>query len=280
MTPKEYLDRYTYLSFPSPWGDEMISAGLYYYGSGWDSRNGVSGAGKFVHAECQAFIRALRVTHHGNANTPCGKTFYLADTDSKMEATEPFYADTITHAFDGKGSPDEIIDVLRLAMVIGRIGSPGDRDSAGAMCAAPTAKDYADRFMTLDCNAFVGNFVGGNPSAHISDYAQPQRARRSAAEVKPGDVIVTHCAAAPYEHVGLIDYFQPVGGTALVQIAEWGWFGGQEMHYNADPKPQTITTGPESKFGIGWAVQSNVRPVPSFRYIFAPPGENEPWGWS
>lgn len=281
MTPKDYLDRYTYLSFFSPWDREVISAGLSAYGSGWDSRNGIKGAGRLVQAECQAFVRALRVAHHGNANTPCGSTFKMPDTGSLIETTEEFYADTITHAFDGKGSPDEIIDVLRLAMVVGRIGTPGERDAAGAHRIAPNAQAYVDAFMTLDCNGFVGNFVGGNPSAHISEYAKPQRSRRSVAEVQRGDIIVTHCQDVPYEHVGLIDEWSPMGTTADVKIAEWGWFGGEEVHYNSRPKNHVITSGPDRSFGIGWAVQSSRMPlVESFRYIFAPPGQNDPWGWS
>lgn len=38
MTPKEYLDRYTYLLFFSPLNMELVKAPITGYGSGWDHR--------------------------------------------------------------------------------------------------------------------------------------------------------------------------------------------------------------------------------------------------
>jgi hypothetical protein len=280
VQPKEYLDRYTYLKIFSPLNNELMRCGISNYGSGWDSRNGKSGAGKIIQSECQAFIRALRAAHHGNVNTPCGSKFFF---DKKplglIKATEDFYPETFTHAFDGKGSPDEIADTLRLAVAIGRIGT--GRDAAGQATARLTVQQYATDFLTLDCNGLVGNYYGGNPSASIEVYASASRRRTSITSVQPGDAVVTHCAQYRYEHVALVQSWAPMGSTAKVQLVEWGWYGGEEVHYNKDPKTYTITTGPERSFGIGWATKSNRNAsVDSFRYVFARPGSDDPHGWS
>src|SRR5215475_15790288 len=70
MTPKEYLDRYTYLAISSPFDGTRISCGLTGYGSGWNFRNGKAGGGTTVQKEYFVFREALRKAHHGNANTP------------------------------------------------------------------------------------------------------------------------------------------------------------------------------------------------------------------
>jgi len=281
MTPKQYLDRYTYLKFFSPWNNGQISAGISNYGSGWDKRNFISGKGKIVQTECLAFIRALRAAHHGNPNTPCGaKIFFNQRSLGLIRSDEEFYPETFTHAFDGKGSPDEIIDTLRVAMAIGRIGESAERDYARQPPARQSVQAYATDFMTLDCNGLVGNFFGVNPSNSIDFYAAPQRRRTSAGNVRVGDAVVTHCSQYPYEHVGLIADWSASGSTATVRIVEWGTFGDESKHYSK-PGNVTIVQGPEKTLGVGWVTKSNLNPnVDSFKYIFAPPGDNEPHGWS
>jgi len=279
MTPKEYLDRYTYLAIASPFDGTRISCGLTGYGSGWNFRNGKGGGGATVQKEYFLFREALRKAHHGNANTPCGPKFYFADKPlAQIKPNEDFYAESLVRAYVGKGSPDEISDALRLAMALGRVGT--DRDVNGRSPAKPTVQQYAKDFMTLDCNCLVGNFYGADPDAHISVYASPGRRRTRISEVQPGDAIVTHCKEAPYEHVGLIaDWVPTTGSSVRVKIAEWGWYGGEEMHYREST--QTITQGPISTLGVGWASKSNAKAgVTSFRYIFAPQTSNAPWGWS
>jgi hypothetical protein len=279
MTPKQYLDRYTYLTIPSPFDGTRLSCGLTGYGSGWNFRNGKAGAGGTIQREYATFREALRKAHHGNANTPCGPKFYFDQTPlAKISPSEDFYAESLVRAYVGKGSPDEITDALRLALALGRIGS--ERDVNGKSPARPTVQQYARDFMTLDCNCLVGNFYGADPDAHISVYASPGRRRTRSSEVQPGDAIVTHCKEAPYEHVGLIAEWTPAGGSSVrVKIAEWGWYGGEEVHYRESS--QTVTQGPISSLGIGWATRSDAKAgVTTFRYIFAPQTDNEPWGWS
>jgi hypothetical protein len=250
------------------------------YGSGWDFRNGKSGAGQAMQRENAAFTAALRMAHHGNVNKPCGTKFFFDQQPlGLILPTEDFYANTFIQAFLGKGSPDEITDTLRLAYAIGRIGT--GRDVAGQPCAKPTAQAYATDFITLDCNGLVGNYYGGNPSASIEAYAASNRRRTKITDIQPGDAVVTHCLASPYEHVALIDSCAVNGSTAAIKLVEWGWYGSEDVHYSKEAKAYSIVQGPEKSYGLGWAANSNVNPsVQSFRYIFKPPSEEEPHGWS
>ena len=178
MNPKEYLDRYTYLKFFSPWNFAQVSAGITGYGSGWGNRGDKPSLGGQCNSEFSAFRKALRVAHHGNVNTECGSRFKFDQKElGLIPPHEEFFPETFTHAFNGKGSPDEIIDTLRVAMAIGRIGF--EKDYYRQPAARTTAADYAEAFMTLDCNGLVGNFYGANPDAHISNYANPARRRKA-----------------------------------------------------------------------------------------------------
>jgi hypothetical protein len=280
MTPKEYLDRYTYLSIKSPLDGTKINCGLTGYGSGWNYRNGKAGAGSKMQREYALFRDALRKAHHGNANTPCGPSFFFAERPlAQIPHLEEFYAESFVRAYCGKGSPDEITDALRLALAVGRIGTGADRDVNGRPPASPTVQQYARDYMTLDCNCLVGNYYGKDPDASIDVYASPGRRRTRISDVQQGDAIVTHCPQAHYEHVGLIEEWVPNGSTVRVKICEWGWYGGEDMHYREST--HAVVQGPLSNLGIGWASPSNAKAgVTSFRYIFAPQATNEPWGWS
>jgi hypothetical protein len=140
MTPKQYLDRYTYLKFFSPWNNAQVQAGITGYGSGWGTRGDKTKLGGQCQSELAAFARALRIAHHGNANTSCPARFTFDQRPlGLIPENEEFFPETFIHAFCGKGSPDEITDTLRVAMAIGRIGT--DRDAAGYLPARPSAAD-------------------------------------------------------------------------------------------------------------------------------------------
>ena len=279
MTPKEYLDRYTYLKFSDPLTRNKLEGGISNYGSGWDSRNGNAGAGKKMQMEYQFFAQALRAAHHGNAHTPCGKKFFFDQKPlGDIASTEDFYTESFINSFNGKGSPDEITDTLRLAVAIGRVGT--NQDAAGQQPARPTAQAYATDFITLDCNGLVGNYYGGDPSASIEHYANAGRSRKSAATIQVGDAVVTHCEAYKFEHVGLIQECSFMGSTAKIRLVEWGWFGGEDVHYSKEPKSYEIKQGPDKRFGFGWETNSNHnKSVKSFRYVFGPPPNIESRGW-
>jgi hypothetical protein len=279
MTPKQYLDRYTYLKFFSPLNFGQVPAGLTNYGAGKTRHGDGVATSDQIERERSLFTSALRKAHHGNANTPCGERFFFDQRPlGLIPASEDFYGKSIARAFLGKGSPDEIIDTLRLAMAIGRIGT--DRDANGQAPARSTAQAYVKSFITLDCNGFAGSYFGVNGDVDISTFAVAGRRRSSMGEVRVGDAVVTHCTTVPCEHVGVIDGFVYNGdGTADIQVAEWGWWGGEEVHH-ARISAAKIRQGPDPRYGLGWATTSNkVKGTPSFRYIFGRPSAASSLGW-
>lgn len=284
MTPKEYLDLYTYLEVENPLTLRTESAGVTAYGSYWGSRKYPGQGNKSfpadpVKKEYEIFTAALRMAHHGNTKTPCGERFVFDQVPlGWIFPTEEFYAVTIFNAFLGKGSPDEITDTLRLAMAIGRIKLEGT-DVAGAPRAFPTAQQYADRFMTLDCNGLVRNFCGAAVN-DIKYYAAKERRRLDPTRVQIGDVVVTHCNLHPYEHIGLIDGWQvKPGNLAEVSVAEWGKAGDEDAHYSTFTVP--IARSFEDQVGVGWTTTSNLAGnPPTYRSIFTRPVMNDPLGWS
>lgn len=279
MTPKQFLDRYTYLKFLSPLNGIQISAGLSNYGSG-KTRIGTGVATLAeVQREHQLFTWALRKAHHGNINMPCGPAFRFNQKPlGLIPAWEEFYANSFGRTFLGKASPDEIIDTLRIAMAVGRIGT--DRDVNGQSPASPSAQAYVTRFVTLDCNGLAGAYFGVDGDVDISTFASPARRRNSMGEIRVGDAVVTHCTKSPCEHIGVIDEFINNGnGTADVRIVEWGWWGDEKAHYRSLGKMK-IKQGPERSYGLGWESPSNRVPgTTSFRYVFGPPAANGPLGW-
>jgi hypothetical protein len=279
MTPKEYLDRYTYMKFQSPSDSMQTLAGIRNYGSGWGSRLGTCKPAGTIQREYQLFVRALRTFHHGNPNTPCGPVFSLQGA-CNISSREQFYSKSLLNTFVGKGSPDEITDTLRLGMLIGRFGMT--RDVAGQPAAAPNAQAYATGYITLDCNGLVGNYYGGNSDASIDAYTSGQK-RNKITDVRPGDVVITHCEKFPFEHVGLIQEWNVSGEAAAVRIVEWGWYGGEEAHFSPKPVTHKIQQGPDKRFGIGWSTPSpkdSSGKTMTFRYVFGPPaGARDPHGW-
>lgn len=99
----------------------------------------------------------------------------------------------LMRAFIGKGSPDDIQAVLKIAAKLGKRLRQDWRDQ-GSLSA--TLADFYKRNMGLDCNGFAGNYAKaiGHPTFYgetfIPHFAPPARRRRSLDEILPGDVIV------------------------------------------------------------------------------------------
>lgn len=79
----------------------------------------------------------------------------------------------LQRAYSGKGSPAEIMDVLWLA-------------SRCRFLDINNVQDYCDHFLGLDCNGFVGNFIG----QHMPVGAFYQRPRRDFQLIAAGDLII------------------------------------------------------------------------------------------
>lgn len=284
MDPKEYLDRYTYLTFPNPFTGQPEAAGMSGYGSGWgvgehpNRPNGQTMQHEYLHG----FRPALRKYLIGNANKsePSPMTFNGEGKQTKIDPAEPFFRMSFIRAFLGKGSPDEVADTLRVAMVIGRIGSGKDANNKPAACL--TAAEYATKFMTLDCNGLTGNYYGINPETACSGYAVPARKRSRAADVRVGDVVVTLKDNGKYSHVALVAYWDcpsasAESGKVKLKLCEWGQAGDETKHYTGEtPIELEVKRGAHKGYGVGFSRKSG-----QFRYIFAPPppvGGHRGWG--
>ncbi|MBL8590658.1 MAG: hypothetical protein JNK46_19135 [Methylobacteriaceae bacterium] len=275
-TPKQFLDRYTDLFFFSPTLGIYDMTHITSYGSGWGHDASANRpTGYLSQQEYNGpFKRALRFALDPARHGDYGSVFRFGDASPLRDTFrgEPFYRNGVIRAFLGKGSPDEIADLIRLAIAIGRIGTSSD--AAGGRPAHAALRDYVRTFVSLDCNGLSGNYYGINPETSIEAYARPGRRRRDPHEVRTGDCLVTVTPAGRYKHIALIDAFTPgAGRSAQMSIAEWGQAGDEDKHYSTFTRD--IVQGPNAQFGLGFRSGEN------FRYIFAPPAnaQSDPRGY-
>jgi hypothetical protein len=98
--------------------------------------------------------------------------------------------------FQGRGSPPEIVQALRLANLFGLV--EGTKDAL---------QHYVDRNIGVDCSAFVGHYLAARGSAHGGAYLKSTQFApvgtllRDLAEVRGRDVI----SWVKLEHVAIID---------------------------------------------------------------------------
>ena len=275
MTPKQYLDRYTYFKIKDPVYKRDTEAPVTGYGAGWTTAHRANGPA--CQQEYLTYFRpALGHAVNGNKNRKPDSIFFVESTLPGLAPMECFCKMSFIRAFLGKGSPDEITDTVRMAWALGRIGL--GKDILGKPPAAPTVADYVTKFISLDCNGLSGNYYGINPETAVSGYASGGRKRMSAADVRVGDIVVTVTAEGKYKHVAVLDKWQPLKpgaktGPVNLTLCEWGMSGGEDNHYNQALREATF--GPNKAYGIGFT--RNI--LKNFRYIFAPPKREEERGW-
>jgi hypothetical protein len=110
----------------------------------------------------------------------------------------------VDRCFSGKGSPAATRRVLQLAHLLGLLGPAGG-----------TLQGYCDRYLGLDCNGFLQNYLSelrGMPGEFQDkgskeyDYWAPQtRRRRSLADIRPRDILCWAPNARNIGHVNIID---------------------------------------------------------------------------
>ena len=270
--PKSFLDRYTTLRIPNTTNCATTEAAMTSYGSGWGTDDKANRpTGYLSQAEYNSYFKlAVRKAATGSTSKVPPTPILFADPGIKgIPSYEPFYANSFIRAFLGKGSPEEIVDTLRLAIAMKRIGI--GKDIAGAACARSTLADYVRDFISLDCNGLVGNYYGVNPENSIEFYASPAKRRSKLADIAVGDAIVTVNSSSKYEHIALLDEFTRPPSTekeptCYIKICEWGQKGDETKHFTgATAKAVKVKQGPDSKLGLGFASGT------SFRYFFAPP---------
>ena len=96
------------------------------------------------------------------------------------------------HVFSGKGSPDEIAAVLKLAA---RFNQKLGKDWKDKGDLSATLKQFYWDNIGLDCSGFAGNYaraVGSRygPETSILGFAPASKRIKKLADVKPGDVMV------------------------------------------------------------------------------------------
>lgn len=271
MTPKEYLDRYTWLFFIDPSMGIFNLVSITSYGSGWGTTERDNRPTGFL---CQQeyngpFKTALKfgLDPRGHANIPAAITFPEGAPLAETFRNRTFMRNGLIRAFLGKGTPEEIRDVLQLAIATCRVGAGRDLASHSASCVA--IQEYARKFISLDCNGLVGNYYGLNPETSIEHYAAPSKRRRTPQEVQQGDCLVTVRADGSFEHIALIESFVVGAGTpprCTLKIVEWGQAGDESHHFSTVER--SIVQGPDARYGIGFRSGQNNQ---KFRYIFAPP---------
>jgi hypothetical protein len=97
----------------------------------------------------------------------------------------------LQRVFTGKGAPEEIRNVVRLA-------------SRFKLTDAAKVSKYCTTNIGLDCNGFAGNFWGINPDTEIHGYDMGRR--KEVADVAAGDAMIFYLkgATAPY-HMAVVE---------------------------------------------------------------------------
>ncbi|WP_426957209.1 hypothetical protein [Muricoccus radiodurans] len=193
----------------------------------------------------------------GAAVVAQSQPFYITGFPDQVNPAEEWYVASLRRAYEGRGSPDEIADAVRLAVFCGLNKKP-----------ALTPDAYCTKWFGLDCNTFVGNWLGISPSSAIFAYAQgygkgeslpgatgdvyTTRSRLPLAPItdpallEQGNVVCTYGAADgrgfKWRHIALVQDIQPQGGDKYsIWLAEWGTKGNIEKHRTPLPTPRTVT---------------------------------------
>jgi hypothetical protein len=108
---------------------------------------------------------------------------------------------TIARVFAGKGTPDQIRDVLRLVSLWQSTQGPGHADPTYEL------RRFAHEFMGVDCNGFVGTYLRSQfpmsplgPEFDIGSVHSYAHERFSLGDIQPVDLVVSHGAG----HVAII----------------------------------------------------------------------------
>ena len=243
MTPFQFVDRYHLLRVADGKLGLDVTAKLSKYRAGWFQED-IAEADKVLGIIASKYLK-LKSAYK------LPPEFFIPDA-AVADTSEPFYPAGIRRAFASRGSPDECVDALRLAVMAGR-------------CKPANAQAYAEKWFGQDCNAFGGNYLGLSPMIAIFAYAlgydgvnlQGSRSLEATKDYLPlppvqdtnvrmGDAILTYGSKDSrgfrFRHMGIVQAFtvKSLGdkegdatvGLCDVSIAEWGQ-AGQSHHKNS-----------------------------------------------
>ncbi len=187
------------------------------------------------------FVLDRAKKNKGGLHLFAGSLVCCFDTNPDISVTLGIFQ----HAFDGKCTPTEVRDVLRLFTYWHRVDpAPGKR--------WPNTQAFADQCLGLDCNGFVGSFfrtqyswLGIGPETAISSYETRQNAkvRKGLAEIESLDVLVF----PGYAHIALVGAVGPkTPGAVTCTVCQ-----STGMGMNGLQTTQEKITFENSKFKVG-----------------------------
>jgi hypothetical protein len=129
-----------------------------------------------------------------------------------VRSEETIYAAQLASVFTGKGTPDLIVQALRLAEAFGLV-----RPNVAAM------QSYCDDYIGLDCNGFVGNYlrargctvVGPQTPAFPYAFVPPNWRLTKLTDVKAESVLVWKNAG----HVAIVDRISGIQYNGVLPAA-------------------------------------------------------------
>jgi len=257
MSPEDFLRRYHPISVVDTKLGINASIDITRYISGMDDKGKTEWgkicgiiAGRYFGSKFWSVSDLIKQT----------QPFYIKG-EKLIDPNEPWTEGSIRRAFGGRASPEEFADGLRLAVLTGR-------------CKAAKAADYGKENFGLDCNAFVGNWLGVSPSTSISAYAHgygkgtPGGATKDvlvtkdivqlppvteAKDIRQGTVLATFTESAGgvgntnWRHIALVQSCTQISGDKYrITLAEWGKAGPFETHMTRN-RDITVTTDKKPK---------------------------------
>jgi len=250
-TPAAFAGRYHKLGIIDARLGIAVSLDIQNYISGWKPEHNTEYYRLLSHLAAKlklkspAQVRALT------------QPFHITGHPDRIDPLEDWYDPSLSRAYAGRGSPDEISDAVRLAVFCGL---------------TKDAKAYGQKWFGIDCNAFVGNWLGISPSTAIFAYGLGYGKSAKLAGATPdvyttrnrvpltpitdpqrlecGNVVCTFgvkdARGFHWRHIALVEDVKPVQGDQYqIWLAEWGKAGDIEAHRTApaSPKLVTITSG-------------------------------------
>lgn len=238
MTPLQYVQQFHKLIVHDP------LLGIH---STIDVTRYISGMKDSQRKEYEAILSRIATRHLKLKYVKHIPTWFTIPNSDKMVSYEEFSKPGLRRAYGGRASPHELADALRLAVLVDR-------------CKPEKATDYAQTWFGLDCNAFVGNYLGISPSCSISSYVNgygnsekisgatndvylsrdkvplPPIARVD--DIRAGTVLVTYRPGKKTQwgdhwgHIAVVDTFEgsTAPGKAMIKIVEWGQKGSIGAH--------------------------------------------------
>jgi hypothetical protein len=155
---------------------------------------------------------------------------------------------TVVRCYCGKGSPDDLNDMIWLAHRYGRIFNLNNQKST-----AKTMQEYVHAYLGQDCNGFVGNYFGIDPNTSIRTYAGSRR--KNVNEVQDNDVVVWYRpwrSSKKFGHIGVVDrVLNRSESTFQFQLVHWGRTDDDEGESEHRPDPFTVKLYKDTHGEIG-----------------------------